>query len=140
MQEVSHHGHVIKAYREQAGLTQASLVAQVAECPELHALSLARQATAELWRNRPDSAAHLYEIATDIAKRAPAALRTYLAAAHAETQGTLGDERCLASLTVAHTMLKRIDTEDDELLLFLCSRGLETCASSGLASPLPTCE
>jgi len=39
-----------------ACFTQASLVAQEAECPELHALSLARQATAELWRNRPDSA------------------------------------------------------------------------------------
>ena len=54
-----------------ACFTEASLVAQEAECPELHALSLARQATAELWRNRVDSAAHLYEIATDIAQRAP---------------------------------------------------------------------
>jgi DNA-binding XRE family transcriptional regulator len=114
-----------------ACFTQASLVAQEAECPELHALSLARQATAELWRNRSESAAHLYEIATDIAKRAPASLRTYLAAAHAEAQGTLGDERCLASLTMAHTLLKRIDPEDDELLLFHSTRSSEQSLHDG---------
>jgi DNA-binding XRE family transcriptional regulator len=114
-----------------ACFTQASLVAQEAECPELHALALARQATAELWRNRPDSAAHLYEIARDIAKRAPAALRTYLAAAHAEAQGTLGDERCLASLTFAQTMLKRIDPEDDDILLFHSTRSSEQSLHDG---------
>ena len=29
MQEVSHHGHVIKAYREQAGLTQEGLASLI---------------------------------------------------------------------------------------------------------------
>lgn len=114
-----------------ACFTQASLVAQEAENPELHALSLARQATAELWRNRTESAAHLYEIATDIAQRAPAALRTYLAAAQAEVQGTLGDEHCLDSLTIAHTLLKRIDPDDDELLLFHSTRSSEQSLHDG---------
>jgi DNA-binding XRE family transcriptional regulator len=109
----------------------ASLVAQEAECPELHALSVARQATAELWRSRVDSAAQLYEIAADIAQRAPAALRTYLAAAQAEVQGTLGDERCLTTLTVAHTFLKRIDPDDDELLLFHSTRSSEQSMHDG---------
>jgi transcriptional regulator with XRE-family HTH domain len=114
-----------------ACFTQASLIAQEAECPELHALALARQATTELWRNQPDSAAHLYEIARDIAKRAPAALRTYLAAAHAEAQGTLGDEHCLASLTFARSMLKRIDPEDDDILLFHSTRSSEQSLHDG---------
>jgi hypothetical protein len=67
---------------------QASLLAQEAECAELHALSMARQALAELWQYRFDSAVQLYEIARDISKRSSAALRAYLAAAHAEAQGS----------------------------------------------------
>jgi len=110
---------------------QASLVAQEAECPELHALSIARQATAELWQNRPDSAAQLYEAAREITKRSPAALRAYLAAAHAEAQGTLGNQSCLASLTEARNMLKRIDPEDDFLLLFHSTRSSEQSIHDG---------
>jgi len=110
---------------------QASLVAQEAECAELHALSMARQATADLWQNQPDSAAQLYETAREISKRSPAALRAYLAAAHAEAQGTLGDGSCLVSLTEARTMLKRIDPEDDYLLLFHSTRSSEQSVHDG---------
>lgn len=52
---------------------QASLIAQEAECAELHALSMVSQATAELWQNHPDLATQLYETAREITKRSPAA-------------------------------------------------------------------
>ncbi len=110
---------------------RASLLAQEAECAELHALSMARQALAELWQNRFDSAVQLYEIARDISKRSSAALRAYLAAAHAEAQGMLGDQTCLASLAEARDLLKRIDPEDDYLLLFHSTRPSEQSVNDG---------
>ncbi len=109
----------------------ASLLAQEAECAELHALSMARLALAELWQNRFASAAQLYETAREISKRSPAALRAYLAAAHAEAQGMLGDRNCLVSLTEARSMLKRIDLEDDYLLLFHTTRPSEQSINDG---------
>jgi DNA-binding XRE family transcriptional regulator len=110
---------------------QASLLAQEAESAELHALSMGRQALAELWRNRFDSAAQLYETAREISKRSPAPLRAYLAAAHAEAQGMLGDQTCLASLMQARNLLKRIDPEDDDLLLFHSTRPSEQSINDG---------
>jgi len=109
----------------------ASLLAQEAECAELHALSMACLALAELWQNRFASAAQLYETAREISKRSPAALRAYLAAAHAEAQGMLGDRNCLVSLTEARSMLKRIDPEDDYLLLFHTTRPSEQSINDG---------
>lgn len=110
---------------------QASLLAQEAESPELHALSMGRQALTELWQNRFDSAAQLYETAREISKRSPAPLRAYLAAAHAEAQGMLGDQKCLTSLTQARNLLKRIDPEDDDLLLFHSTRSSEQSINDG---------
>src|SRR5260370_3176579 len=86
---------------------------------------MGRQALTERCQNRFDSAAQLYETAREISKRSPAPLRAYLAAAHAEAQGLLGDQTCLASLTQARTLLKRIDPEDDDLLLFHSTRPSE---------------
>lgn len=110
---------------------QASLLAQETESAELHALSIGRQALAELWQSRFDSAAQLYETAREISKRSPAPLRAYLAAAHAEAQGMLGDQTCLASLTQARSLLKRIDPEDDDLLLFHSTRPSEQSINDG---------
>ena len=111
--------------------TQASLLAQEAECAELHSLSLARQAVAELWQNRIDAATQLYETAREISKRSPAALRAYLAAAHAEAQGMLGDQHCFSSLTQARNILRRIDPEDDYLQLYHSTRPSEQSINDG---------
>lgn len=110
---------------------QASLLAQEAESVELHALSIARLALAELWQNHVDSASQLYETAREISKRSPAALRTYLAAGHAEAQGMQGDQSCLTSLIEAQTLLRRIDPGDDELLLFHSTRPSEQSLNDG---------
>lgn len=110
---------------------QASLQAQEAECTELHVLSMARQALLELWQNHIDLSIQLYETAREIAKRSPATLRAYLAAAHAEAQGMLGDQSCLSTLTEARNMLKRIDPEDDYLLLFHSIRPSEGSINDG---------
>ncbi len=110
---------------------QGSLLAQEAECAELHALSMARQALTELWQNHIDSAAQLYETAREISKRSPATLRVYLAAAHAEAQGMLGDQNCLITLTEARSLLKRIDPADDYLLLFHSIRPSESSINDG---------
>ncbi len=110
---------------------QASLLAQEAECTEHHALSIARLALAELWQNRIDSAAQLYETAREISKRSPATLRAYLAAAHAEAQGMLRDQSCLISLTEARSILKSVDPEDDYLLLYHSTRTSEQSINDG---------
>jgi DNA-binding XRE family transcriptional regulator len=110
---------------------QASLLAQEAECTELHALSMARYALTELWQNRFDSAVQLYETAKEISKRSTATLRAYLAAAHAEAQGMVRDQNCLTSLTEARSMLKRIDPEDDYLLLYHSIRTSEQSINDG---------
>ncbi len=110
---------------------QASLLAQEAECAELHALSMARQALVELWQNHFDSAVQLYETAREISKRSSATLRAYLAAAYAEAQGMLGDQNSSVSLTEARNMLKRMDPEDDDLLLFHSTRPSEQSINDG---------
>src|SRR6266581_2924549 len=86
---------------------QGSLLAQEAEC------------------------AQLYETAREISKRSPATLRVYLAAAHAEAQGMLGDQNCLITLTEARSLLKRIDPADDYLLLFHSIRPSESSINDG---------
>src|SRR2546421_4121479 len=48
---------------------QASLLAQEAECAELNALTMARQAVMDVWQNRLDTANQLYETARGIALR-----------------------------------------------------------------------
>jgi DNA-binding XRE family transcriptional regulator len=110
---------------------QASLLAQEVGCRELHVLSIARQALVELWQDNCDSAVQLYETAREISKRSPATLRAYLAAAHAEAQGMLGDQNCLITLTEARNMLKYIDPEDDYLLLFHSIRPSEQSINDG---------
>ena len=110
---------------------QASLLAQEAGSTEHHALSIARLALIELWQNRIDASAQLYETAREISKRSPASLRAYLAAAHAEAQGMQGDQNCLASLTEARSLLKRVDPEDDSLLLFHSTRPSEQSIHDG---------
>ncbi|HEX6483301.1 MAG TPA: hypothetical protein VF043_31030 [Ktedonobacteraceae bacterium] len=74
---------------------QASLLAQEAQCPELNALTMARQAVMYMWQKRLDEANQLYEAAREISRRSPPALRVYLATGHAEIQGILGDKSCL---------------------------------------------
>ena len=110
---------------------QASLLAQEAECAELNALTMARQAVMYCWQERYKEAAQLYETAREIAKRASPALRAHLATGHAEVQGKLGDQGCLVSLTEARTMLRRLDPEDDPLLLLQSTRTSERAITDG---------
>ncbi|MBV9689646.1 MAG: hypothetical protein JO202_08030 [Ktedonobacteraceae bacterium] len=110
---------------------QASLFAQQAECAALAALAMGRQAVLYVMQGRDPDAGLLYETAREMTKHSPVALRAYLAIGHAEAQGKLGDEKCLLSLTEARSLTQRIDTEDDDLLLFhstRCSdRAVEDC-------------
>ncbi len=101
---------------------EASLWAQQAGCVELHTLTMARLAVVCIMQKQLDSANNLYDMAREISKRSPAALRAYLAVGHAEVQGKLKDQSCLASLTKAHTLLAGIDPKDDPLLLFHSTR------------------
>jgi len=96
---------------------QGSLLAQQASSAELNALAIARKAMVSLVQKRTDEAASLYDVAREIARRSSPALRAYLAMGYAEAQGRLGDPGCLASLTEARTMLKRVDPSEDYLLL-----------------------
>jgi tetratricopeptide (TPR) repeat protein len=110
---------------------QASLLAQEAECPELNALTMARQAVMYMWQKRIDEANQLYEAAREISRRSSPSLRAYLATGHAEIQGMLGDHGCLASLTDARSLLRRVDPEDDYLLLRHSTRCSEQAISDG---------
>ena len=110
---------------------QASLLAQEAECPELNALTMARQAVMYLWQKRVDEANQLYESAREISRRSSPALRAYLATGHAEVQGMLGDQGCLVSLTDARGLLRRVDPEDDYLLLRHSTRCSEQAINDG---------
>jgi tetratricopeptide (TPR) repeat protein len=110
---------------------QASLLAQEAECAELNALTMARQAVMYMWQKRLDAANQLYETACEISRRSPPALRAYLATGHAEVQGLRGDSSCLVSLTNARSLLRRIDAEDDHLLLLRSTRCFEQSITDG---------
>ena len=110
---------------------QASLLAQEAECAELNALTMARQAVMYVWQNRLDTANRLYETAREIARRSPPALRVYLATGHAEVQGMLGNQNCLLSLTDARSLLRRVDPEDDYLLLLHSTRCSQQAINDG---------
>lgn len=110
---------------------QASLLAQEAECPELNALTMARQAVMYMWQKRLDEANQLYEAAREISRRSPPALRVYLATGHAEIQGMLGDQSCLVSLTDARGLLRCVDPEDDYLLLRHSTRSSEQAINDG---------
>lgn len=110
---------------------QASLLAQEVGSAELHALSMGRLALVYLWQGYVKEAAALYETAREISKRSSPALRTYLAAAHAEAQGTAGDLNSLKSLDEARSLLKRIDPEDDHLLLIHSTRPSEQSINDG---------
>jgi tetratricopeptide (TPR) repeat protein len=110
---------------------QASLLAQEAECAELNALAMQRQAVMYMWQKRLDVANQLYETAREISRRSLPALRAYLATGHAEVQGLLGEASCLASLTDARNLLRRVDLEDDHLLLLRSTRCSERSVSDG---------
>jgi DNA-binding XRE family transcriptional regulator len=110
---------------------QASLLAQEAGCAELNALTMARRAVMYIWQERFKEAAQLYETAREIARRGSPALRAHLATGHAEVQGILGDQSCLTSLTEARSMLKRVDSEDDPLLLLHSTRTSERAINDG---------
>src|SRR6266567_1418195 len=110
---------------------QASLLAQEAECVELNALTMARRAVMYVWQERLDEAAQLYEAAREISKRSSPALRAHFATGHAEAQARLGDRSCLASLTEARNMLRRVDSEDDPLLLLHSTRCSERSINDG---------
>lgn len=110
---------------------QASLLAQEAECSELNALTMARQAVMCIWQKRLSEASRLYETAREISRRSPPALRAYLATGHAEVQGLLGDSSSLTSLTDARNLLRRIDTEDDHLMLLRSTRCSEQSVNDG---------
>jgi DNA-binding XRE family transcriptional regulator len=110
---------------------QSSLIAQEAECAELNALTIQRQAVMYVWQKRLDEANQLYETAREISRRSPPALRAYLATGHAEVQGLLGDSSCLVSLSNARNLLRSVDVEDDHLLLFRSTRCSERSVSDG---------
>jgi transcriptional regulator with XRE-family HTH domain len=110
---------------------QASLLAQEAECVELDALAMARRAVMHVWRKELDAANQLYEIARDIARRSHPVLRAYLATGHAEVQGMLKDRSCLDSLDKARDLLRRVDSEDDPLLLLHSTRCTERSVTDG---------
>jgi tetratricopeptide (TPR) repeat protein len=110
---------------------QASLLAQEAECAELNALTMQRQAVMYMWQKRLDVANQLYETAREISRRSPPALRAYLATGHAEVQGLIGEASCLVSLTDARNLLQRVDAEDDHLLLLRSTRCSERSVSDG---------
>lgn len=110
---------------------QSSLIAQEAECAELNALTMQRQAVVYVWQKRLDEANQLYETAREISRRSPPALRAYLATGHAEVQGLLGDSSCLVSLSDARNLLRRVDVEDDHLLLLRSTRCSERSVSDG---------
>jgi tetratricopeptide (TPR) repeat protein len=110
---------------------EASLLAQEAECVELNALTMARQAVMYVWQKRYAEAYQLYETARDITRRSASALRAYLSTGHAEVQGLLGDRRCLQSLTEARTFLGRVDAQDDPLLLQYSTRSSEQAINDG---------
>jgi DNA-binding XRE family transcriptional regulator/tetratricopeptide (TPR) repeat protein len=112
-------------------LKQASLLAQEAECAELDALAMGRRAVLYIWRNELDVASRLYETAREISRRAAPALRAYLATGHAEAQGMLQDQSCLDSLTDARNLFRRVDPEDDPLLLLRSTRCSERSITDG---------
>lgn len=96
---------------------RASLLAQEAESTELNALAMARKALVYGVQNRLNDAAALHATAREIAKRSSPALRAYLANSAAEVEGMLGNQACLRSIAEAQNMLRRIDPDDDPLLL-----------------------
>jgi DNA-binding XRE family transcriptional regulator len=110
---------------------QASLLAQEAGCAELNALTLSRQAVMYCWQERFEESAQLYEAAREIAKRGSPALRAHMATGYAEVQARLGDQRCLVSLTEARSLLRRVDLEDDPLLLLHSTRASERAINDG---------
>jgi len=110
---------------------QASLFAQEAECAELNALTMARQAVMNIWLDRLEEANQLYETAREITRRSPPGLRAFLATGHAEVQGLLGNQSCLVSLTDARGLLRRVDPEDDHLLLLHSTRCSEQSINDG---------
>ena len=110
---------------------QASSLAQEAECAELNALTMALQAVMNMWLDRLDEANQLYETAREITRRSPPALRAFLATGHAEVQGLLGDQSCLVSLTDARALLRRVDPENDHLLLIHSTRCSEQSINDG---------
>src|SRR6266496_263021 len=110
---------------------QSSLLAQEAGSTELHALAIARLALVTLWQDRAKEATALYETAREISKRSSPVLRTYLASAHAEAQGTIGEPNSLRSLDDARSLLKRVDPKDDYLLLFHSTRPSEQSINDG---------
>jgi hypothetical protein len=59
------------------------------------------------------------------------ALRAHLATGHAEIQGMLRDQACLVSLTDARGLLRRVDPEDDYLLLQHSTRSSEQAINDG---------
>ena len=97
----------------------------------MNALTMQRQAVMYMWQKRLDEANQLYETAREISRRSPPALRAYLATGHAEVQGLLGDLSCLISLSDARNLLRRVDAEDDHLLLFRSTRCSERSVSDG---------
>ena len=107
------------------------MLAQEAECFELNALAMARQAVMYVWQKRLDVVNQLYETVREISQRSPPALRAYVATGHAEVQGLLSDQSYLVSLTDARNMLRRVDQEDDHLLLLYSTRCSERSISDG---------
>jgi len=110
---------------------QASLLAQEAECAELDALAMARRAVIHVWRKELDVANQLYDVAREISRRSPPALRAYIATGHAEVQGMLKDPSCLDLLDDARGLLRRVDPEDDPLLLLYSTRCNERSITDG---------
>lgn len=111
--------------------SQASLLAQEAECSELSALVIARHAVMYTWQKRLHEADQLYETAREISRRSPPGLRAYLAAGHAEVQGLLSDSSCLRSLADARDFLRCFDADDDLLILLRSTRCSEQSVSDG---------
>jgi DNA-binding XRE family transcriptional regulator len=121
---------------------QSSLLAQEADCVELNALSMARQAVVYVWqwrfnettrqyRGRLNEADQLYSVAREISKHSAPSVRAFLATAHAEVQGLLKDRACLSSLTDARHLLRRVDPDDDYLLLAHATRCSEGSVNDG---------
>lgn len=110
---------------------QASLLAQEAESSELSALAMARRAVMYTWQKRLHEADQLYETAREISRRSSPGLRAYLATGHAEVQGSLSDSGCLRSLADARDFLRRVDAEDDHLILLRSTRCSEQSVSDG---------
>lgn len=111
----------------------ASLLAQEAGCVELDALAMARRASVCLRRQQVEVAEQFCEAAEEIARRSAPVLRAYLALVSAEVQGRQRRGECLKSLTVAREQLRRVDPEDDPLLLLPSTWCTEQAIEDGQA-------